>query len=133
VTSAEDASNSFPLRLLWTTSQIWISYEQRASSLKNPARAGFFFMRNTHRQLRVWRSPSRLAEYAQFESTRGEPNVKSTLSMLAATSLAAGLLLSLAACTDTAKEPEAENPALAAPVPEAGDHGLGRLHLCIAG
>jgi hypothetical protein len=38
--------------------------------------------------------------------------------MLAATSLAAGLLLTLAACTDTAKEPEAENPALAAPVPE---------------
>jgi hypothetical protein len=38
--------------------------------------------------------------------------------MLAATSLAAGLLLTQAACTDTAEPPAAENPALAAPVPE---------------
>jgi hypothetical protein len=37
--------------------------------------------------------------------------------MLAATSLAAGLLLTQAACTDTAEPPAAENPALAAPVP----------------
>jgi hypothetical protein len=43
--------------------------------------------------------------------------VKSTISMLAATSLAAGLLLTQAACTDTAEPPAAENPALAAPVP----------------
>jgi hypothetical protein len=38
--------------------------------------------------------------------------------MLAATSLAASLLLTQAACTDTAEPPAAENPALAAPVPE---------------
>ena len=38
--------------------------------------------------------------------------------MLAATALVAGLLLTLAACTDTAEGPAAENPALAAPVPE---------------
>jgi hypothetical protein len=38
--------------------------------------------------------------------------------MLAATSLAAGLLLTQAACTDTTEEPAAENPALAAPVPD---------------
>jgi hypothetical protein len=44
--------------------------------------------------------------------------VKSIISMLAATSLAAGLLLTQAACTDTAEPPAAENPALAAPVPE---------------
>jgi hypothetical protein len=44
--------------------------------------------------------------------------VKSTISMLAATSLAAGLLLTQAACTDTTEEPAAENPALAAPVPD---------------
>ena len=44
--------------------------------------------------------------------------MKSTISMLAATSLAAGLLLTQAACTDTTEEPAAENPALAAPVPD---------------
>jgi hypothetical protein len=44
--------------------------------------------------------------------------VKSTISMLAATSLAAGLLLTQAACTDTTEEPAVENPALAAPVPD---------------
>ena len=38
--------------------------------------------------------------------------------MLATATLAAGLLLIVAACTDTAEEPAAENPALAAPVPE---------------
>lgn len=38
--------------------------------------------------------------------------------MLANAILAAGLLLTLAACTDTAEEPADENPALAAPVPE---------------
>jgi hypothetical protein len=38
--------------------------------------------------------------------------------MLAAATLAAGLLLTVAACTDTADEPRHENPALAAPVPE---------------
>jgi hypothetical protein len=38
--------------------------------------------------------------------------------MLAATSLAAGFLLTLAACTDTTEPPVAEDPALAAPVPE---------------
>jgi len=44
--------------------------------------------------------------------------VKSALSMLATATLAAGLLLSVAACTDTAEEPADENPALASPVPE---------------
>ncbi len=44
--------------------------------------------------------------------------MKATLSMLATATLAAGLLLTLAACTDTAEEPVDENPALAAPVPE---------------
>ena len=44
--------------------------------------------------------------------------MKATLSMLATATLAAGLLLALAACTDTAEEPAVENPALAAPVPE---------------
>jgi hypothetical protein len=38
--------------------------------------------------------------------------------MLATTTLAAGLLFTLAACTDTAEEAAVENPALAAPVPE---------------
>ena len=38
--------------------------------------------------------------------------------MLAAAILAAGLLLGLAACTDTAEEPAVDNPALATPVPE---------------
>lgn len=44
--------------------------------------------------------------------------MKATLSMLATATLAAGLLLTVAACTDTAEEPADENPALAAPVPE---------------
>ena len=44
--------------------------------------------------------------------------MKATLSMLATATLAAGLLLTLAACTDTAEEPADDNPALAAPVPE---------------
>jgi hypothetical protein len=34
---------------------------------KNPANAGFFFIRNNSRQLRVWRSPSLLAEYAPYK------------------------------------------------------------------
>lgn len=38
--------------------------------------------------------------------------------MLATATLTAGLLLTVAACTDTAEEPAAKNPALAAPVPE---------------
>ena len=38
--------------------------------------------------------------------------------MLVTATLAAGLLLTVAACTDTAEEPADENPALAAPVPE---------------
>ena len=38
--------------------------------------------------------------------------------MLATAILAAGLLLTVAACTDTAEEPADENPALVAPVPE---------------
>jgi len=44
--------------------------------------------------------------------------VKATLSMLAKATLAAGLLFTLAACTDTAEEPAVENSALATPVPE---------------
>lgn len=44
--------------------------------------------------------------------------MKATLSMLANATLAAGLLLTLGACTDTAEVPTDENPALAAPVPE---------------
>lgn len=44
--------------------------------------------------------------------------MKATLSMLATAALAAGLLLTATACTDTAEEPADENPALAAPVPE---------------
>ena len=44
--------------------------------------------------------------------------MKATLSMLATATLAAGLLLTLAACTETAEEPADDNPALAAPVPE---------------
>ena len=43
--------------------------------------------------------------------------MKATLSMVATATLAAGLLLALAACTDTAEDPADENPALAAPVP----------------
>ena len=38
--------------------------------------------------------------------------------MLATATLAAGLMLTVAACTDTAEEPAADNPALAAPLPE---------------
>ena len=38
--------------------------------------------------------------------------------MLATAALAAGLLLTVTACTDAAEEPEDKNPALAAPVPE---------------
>ena len=44
--------------------------------------------------------------------------MKATLSVLATATLAAGLLLTLAACTDTTEEPADENLALAAPVPE---------------
>jgi hypothetical protein len=44
--------------------------------------------------------------------------VKTALSVLATATLAAGLLFTLAACTDNAGEPAAGNPALAAPVPE---------------
>lgn len=75
-------------------------------------------MRNSRRQLRVWRIRSRLPQYAQQKTTLGEFDVKAALSMLATATLAAGLLLTVAACTDTAEEPADENPALAAPVPE---------------
>jgi hypothetical protein len=75
-------------------------------------------MRNSRKQLRVWRTRSRLPQYAQRKNTPGEFDVKATLSMLATATLAAGLLFTLAACTDTAEEPAHENPALAAPVPE---------------
>jgi hypothetical protein len=44
--------------------------------------------------------------------------VKATLAMLATTTLAASLLLTVAACTDTAEEPADDNPALTALVPE---------------
>ena len=44
--------------------------------------------------------------------------MKAAFSMLATATLAAGLLLTMAACTDTAEEPMDENPALAAPMPE---------------
>jgi hypothetical protein len=44
--------------------------------------------------------------------------VKANLSMLATATLAAGLLFTLAACSDTAEEPVDENLAFAAPVPE---------------
>ncbi|MGB5510770.1 MAG: hypothetical protein WBM87_03580 [Woeseiaceae bacterium] len=44
--------------------------------------------------------------------------MKAALSMLATATLAAGLLLTVAACTDTTEEAVDENPALAAPVPE---------------
>jgi len=44
--------------------------------------------------------------------------VNATLSTLAIATLSAALVSTLAACTDTAEEPAAENPALAAPVPE---------------
>ncbi|MBT8088651.1 MAG: hypothetical protein KJO01_00425 [Gammaproteobacteria bacterium] len=44
--------------------------------------------------------------------------MKAAFSMLATAALAAGLLLTVAACTDTAEEPADENPALAAPMPE---------------
>ena len=44
--------------------------------------------------------------------------MKAAHSTLATATLAAGLLLIVAACTDTAEEPADENPALAAPVPE---------------
>ena len=44
--------------------------------------------------------------------------MKATLSMLATATLVAGLLLAVAACTDTAEEPAVENSALATPVPE---------------
>ena len=44
--------------------------------------------------------------------------MKATLSMLATGALAAGLLLTLAACTDTADQVADDNPAVAAPVPE---------------
>ncbi|MEJ2257371.1 MAG: hypothetical protein P8X98_10245, partial [Woeseiaceae bacterium] len=48
----------------------------------------------------------------------GEFDVKATLSLLATATLAAGLLLTQAACTDTTEQSAEENPALAAPVPE---------------
>jgi hypothetical protein len=48
----------------------------------------------------------------------GEFDVKATLSLLATATLAAGLLLTQAACTDTTEQTAEENPALAAPVPE---------------
>ena len=44
--------------------------------------------------------------------------MKAAFSMLATATLAASSLLAVAACTDTAKDHAAENPALAAPVPE---------------
>ena len=44
--------------------------------------------------------------------------MKANLSMLATAALAAALLLTVAACTDTADELTDDNPALAAPVPE---------------
>lgn len=44
--------------------------------------------------------------------------MKAALSMVATATVAAGLLLALAACTDTAEESADENPTLAAPVPE---------------
>ena len=44
--------------------------------------------------------------------------MKATLSMLATATLAAGILFTLAACSDTAEEPADENLAFAAPVPE---------------
>ena len=44
--------------------------------------------------------------------------MNAALSMLATATLTAGLLLTVAACTDTAEEPAAKNPALAAPVPQ---------------
>ena len=44
--------------------------------------------------------------------------MKAIFSMLATATLAAGLLLALTACTDTSEEPAADNPALAAPVPD---------------
>lgn len=44
--------------------------------------------------------------------------MKATLSMRATAALAAGLLVALTACTDTAEESADQNPALAAPVPD---------------
>ncbi|MBU2676814.1 MAG: nucleotide-binding protein [Gammaproteobacteria bacterium] len=44
--------------------------------------------------------------------------MKATLATLATATLAAGILLAVAACNDRAEEPEGENPALAVPVPE---------------
>jgi hypothetical protein len=54
----------------------------------------------------------------QPKTNLGEFDVKAAFSMLVTATLAAGLLFSVAACTDTAEEPANENPALAAPVPE---------------
>ena len=44
--------------------------------------------------------------------------MKATLSMVATAAMAVGLLLNVAACTDTAEEAADENPLLAAPVPK---------------
>jgi hypothetical protein len=59
-----------------------------------------------------------MPQYVQSEYTIGEFDVKATLSLLATATLAAGLLLSVTACTDTGEGPADANPALAAPVPE---------------
>jgi len=59
--------------------------------------------------------------------------VKATLSMLATATLAAGLLFTLAACSDTAEEPADENLALAAPVPEGMIRGTVLETMDVAG
>jgi hypothetical protein len=68
--------------------------------------------------LRVWYNRSGLPQYAQRKSTFGEFDVKATLSMLATATLAMGILITVAACTDAVEETVDENPVLAAPVPE---------------
>ena len=55
---------------------------------------------------------------ASWKYTLGESDVKSNISTLALTALAASLLLNVAGCNQSAEEAVAENPALAAPVPD---------------
>ncbi len=58
----------------------------------------------------------------QYTANHGEILVKSIISALAVT-LAGGLLLTLAGCTESGDAPATENPALATPVPAGSVRG----------
>ena len=83
-------------------------------------------MRNTHRQLLLLRLDPTHEKNTALEfnhSTFGAPTLKSILPKLTIAVLAAGLLTTLAGCTESAQESVADNPALASPVPEGAVRG----------